>query len=196
MKRALFTPAPIGVLPPNHAGWTVEHIDWEDPACQQRRRSLQPCTGWRFLQGSGVREGRLLGGCLEVLDWLRGTAVWPEPSAWQDAILFLETSEDAPPPEALASFLRVLAALGLLQRLSGILLGRPGGQVPSETFADYDRALLQVVNEEEGLTDMPVVTGMDFGHTDPMCVLPYGALARIDCEQKTFAILEAAVTPA
>jgi muramoyltetrapeptide carboxypeptidase LdcA involved in peptidoglycan recycling len=31
---------------------------------------------------------------------------------------------------------------------------------------------------------------MDFGHTDPMFVLPYGVQAEIDCDKKTFAILE------
>jgi muramoyltetrapeptide carboxypeptidase LdcA involved in peptidoglycan recycling len=35
---------------------------------------------------------------------------------------------------------------------------------------------------------------MDFGHTDPMFVLPYGARARIDCEQRSFAILESGVS--
>jgi muramoyltetrapeptide carboxypeptidase LdcA involved in peptidoglycan recycling len=29
-------------------------------------------------------------------------------------------------------------------------------------------------SEEEGLTDLPIVTHMDFGHTDPMFVVPYG----------------------
>jgi muramoyltetrapeptide carboxypeptidase LdcA involved in peptidoglycan recycling len=31
---------------------------------------------------------------------------------------------------------------------------------------------------------------MNFGHTAPMCVLPYGAMAEIDCETKGFRILE------
>ena len=50
-----------------------------------------------------------------------------------------------------------------------------------------------MIAEEEGLTALPIVTRMDFGHTDPMFVLPYGALARIDCEARSFAILEPAV---
>jgi muramoyltetrapeptide carboxypeptidase LdcA involved in peptidoglycan recycling len=34
---------------------------------------------------------------------------------------------------------------------------------------------------------------MDFGHTDPMFVLPYGVQAEIDCGAGRFAILESAV---
>ncbi len=193
VRRTLFSSAPIGVIAPNDAGWTVEDVDWEDPETQQRRRTLNPSQGWRFLQGEGRREGRLIGGCLEVLDWLRGTALWPELETWRDAILFFETSEEAPPPDAVARFLRVLAAMGVLQRLAGVLFGRPGGSVPLAQFDDYDRALVRVIAEEEGLTALPIVSRMDFGHTDPMFVLPYGALARIDCESRSFAILEAAV---
>ena len=36
---------------------------------------------------------------------------------------------------------------------------------------------------------------MDFGHTDPMLVLPYGVQAEIDFEQRKFTILENAVEP-
>ena len=62
-----------------------------------------------------------------------------------------------------------------------------------EEHEAYDRAILQVVREEEGLVDLPVITGVDFGHTDPMFVLPYGVLAEIDCEAQKFSILEGAV---
>lgn len=191
--RTLFSAEPVGTVAPNPGGWTVELLDWAEPANQGRQRRLNPSTGWRFLQGRGVRRGHLLGGCFEVLDWLRGTEFWPGADAWQDAILFLETSEDAPSPEVVSSGLRAYAALGVLQRLSGILFARPGGKIPQESFEAYDRALLQVVAEEEGLTDLPIITGMDFGHTDPMFVLPYGVQAEIDCDGQRFAIVESAV---
>ena len=90
-------------------------------------------------------------------------------------------------------FLRSLAAMGVLPRLSGILFGRPGGEIPPETFAEYDAVLTDAVSEEAGLTDLPIVTGMDFGHTDPMMVLPMGLNARIDCDGRQFSIIENAV---
>ena len=193
VRRTLFSTIPPGEIKPNGDGWTVEHLDWADPANRTRSRKLNPAESWKFLQGQGVRRGRLLGGCIEVFDWLRGSPWWPVPEAWQDAILFLETSEEAPPPDEVERILRVYASLGILKQLSGLLFGRPGGQVPAERFGEYEQAILQVVREEEGLDELPVVTRMDFGHTDPMCVLPYGVLAEIDCTARRFSILEAGV---
>jgi muramoyltetrapeptide carboxypeptidase LdcA involved in peptidoglycan recycling len=193
VRKTLFSSDPVGTISPNAAGWAVEELDWGNPENQSRRRHLNPSTGWNFLQGKGVVEGRLIGGCVEVLDWLRGTEFWPSLPEWENAILFLETSEEAPPAGAVGRFVRCLAAMGVLSRLSGILFGRPGGQVPPENFAEYDEVLVDAVSQEYGRTDLPIVTGMDFGHTDPMMVLPMGMNARIDCDSRQFSILENAV---
>jgi muramoyltetrapeptide carboxypeptidase LdcA involved in peptidoglycan recycling len=193
LRRTLFSAEPAGTLAPNPDGWTAELLDWADPANQDRPRKLNPSTGWRFLQGRGVRRGHLLGGCFEVLDWLRGTDFWPDLEAWQGAILFLETSEDAPSPEQVKYGLRTYAALGVLPRLSGILFARPGGQVSPDTFEKYDKVLLQVVRDEAGLGELPIIAGMDFGHTDPVFTLPYGVQAEIDPDEQRFEILENAV---
>jgi len=193
VRKTLFSTETIGDIPPNMNGWAVEILDWADPANQTKRRKLNPYAGWRFLQGQGHRQGHLIGGCFEVLDWLRGTDFWPEDDVWQDAILFLETSEEAPSPQVVKYGLRTFAALGILQKLSGILFGRPGGPIPIEQHTEYDNVLLQVISGEEGLTELPIIAGMDFGHTDPTFVLPYGVQAEIDCENQRFAILENAV---
>jgi muramoyltetrapeptide carboxypeptidase LdcA involved in peptidoglycan recycling len=194
VRRTLFSSVPIGEVAPNTGGWTAESPEWGEPENQTRPRRLLPSEGWEFLQGNGTRRGHLVGGCIEVLDWLRGTDVWPADAFWSDAILFLETSEEGPQPEAVLRSLRVLAAMGILHKLSGLLFARPGGKVPPEEFKEYDQAILQVVAEEEGLTGLPIVTRMDFGHTDPVFVLPYGLEAEIDCRAQRFRILEGAVT--
>jgi len=192
LRQTLFSSDSIGEIKPNSEGWTVEQLGWGDPANQGRRRKLNPCTGWKFLQGTGVHRGHLIGGCIEVFDWARGTEIFPD--QWQNAVLFLETSEDAPPPEFVQSTLRAYAALGILRQLAGILFGRPGGNISPEDFTKYDQAILQVVREEEGLTNLPIITNMDFGHTSPMFVLPYDLEAEIDCDNQKFSILENAVT--
>jgi len=194
VRKTLFHAGTIGIIAPNTNGWTAEMLDWTNPANQTQRRKIRPSTGWRFLQGRGVQRGHLIGGCFEVLDWLRGTDFWPEADAWQDAILFIETSEEAPSPEVVKYGLRTYATLGILQKLSGILFGRPGGQISLEKHEEYDKSLLQVVAEETGMDDLPIIAGMDFGHTDPMFVLPYGIQAEIDCDAQQFAIIENAVT--
>lgn len=193
VRRTLFSTGPIGIIEPNHAGWTDEYLPWENPENQSIRRKLNPCTGWKFHQDEGVVEGQLFGGCVEVLDWLRGTDYFPPASDLQSAILFLETSEDAPPPSFLTEFVRCLAAMDILEGLGGILLGRPGGGVDPNTFHEYDTALCKAVREEHGLNEMPIVTNMDFGHTDPMFVIPIGMKVRIDSTKQKIAIDEAAV---
>lgn len=194
VRRTLFSAEPIGVIEPNQAEWTVEYLPWENPENQSIRRKLNPCTGWRFHQEKGVVEGQLFGGCVEVLDWLRGTDYFPSAKDLYGAVLFLETSEEMPPPAFLTRFVRCLAAMRILDGLSGILLGRPGGGVDPATLHEYDDALCKTVREEYGLNDLPIVTNMDFGHTDPMFVLPIGTKVRIDSAKQEIAIDEAAVT--
>ena len=193
VRRTLFSVESIGVIEPNRAGWTVEHLPWEHPENQSIPRKLNSCTGWRFHQEKGVVEGQLFGGCVEVLDWLRGTDYFSAAGDLQGAVLFLETSEDAPPPSFLTEFVRCIAAMGILEELNGILLGRPGGDIDPNTFGEYDDALCKAVHEEHGLSNMPIVTNMDFGHTDPMFVLPMGLKVRIDSTKQEIAIDEAAV---
>ncbi len=193
VRRTLFESEPIGLLPQNERGWTVERLDWADPSNQSVARRFNPCTGWIFHQQEGVAEGRLFGGCVSVLDWLRGTSVFPAADSLDGAILFLETCEEAPPPETLERFIRSLAAMDCLQPLAGILLGRPGGQIDPAVFPAYADALCRTVREEYGLRELPIVSNMDFGHTDPMMVLPLGLRLRIDSERRELTILDAAV---
>ena len=193
VKRTLFSTEPIGLISPNEAGWTDERLEWADPDNQTRRRELKESMGWHFLQGQGIHRGHLMGGCFEVVDWLRGTEFWPTPDQWQNAILFLETSEDAPSPEMVKYGLRTYLALGILEKLTGILFARPGGGIPPEKFVEYDQVILEVIRDEAGMINLPIITHMDFGHTDPMMVLPYGVQAEINSEKQQFSILENAV---
>lgn len=197
LRRTLFSAEPVGIVAPNADGWTSEFFDWSITANQQRVRVLTPATGWRFLQGEGVVDGPLLGGCVEVLEMLKGTDYWPPLSAWNGAILFLETAEFSPngepyvQPEQLTWILRNYAAQGILAKLSGILVGRP---YHNRYVEEYDQALLRVVRDEQGLDQLPIISGMDFGHTCPTFTLPYGLRASIDSDTRTFNLLESGVS--
>lgn len=191
VRRTLFEPDAPYRWPENRGGWTVEHLDWSDPANQQRRRTLRPSTGWRW-HGGEVREGVTVVGCLEVLGMLRGTAWWP---TLDGAVLVLETSEDQPPPIAVTSLLRSLAASGELHRLAGLVFGRPGGaDLPVDEHVAYDHAILRVVRDEEGLLELPVATNVDLGHTDPVWTVPQGVRIRLDPAAAAITFLEPAVT--
>lgn len=173
--RMLFTPDAPGPWLPNPDGWTCKLTDWEDSAAQSVPRQLEPTTGWRWHGGNATVTGPLVPVCLDVLQFLRGSEWWPD---LDGAVLALETSEEAPPPEAVERFLRSLALTGELAGLAAVLFGRPGG-VAADSHAAYDEAILRVVRDEQGL-DLPVVTGLDFGHTDPMWTVPVGGVVEVD----------------
>jgi muramoyltetrapeptide carboxypeptidase LdcA involved in peptidoglycan recycling len=126
-----------------------------------------------------------MGGCLESLEHLRGTGFWPD---WQDAIMFFETSEGAPSPERVDSMLMDYENMGVLQRLNGLMVGRP------MRYSKEEREQLRevIVQRTSGYT-FPIVTDMDFGHTAPQFTLPIGCRARIDVESQQFEIMDAAV---
>ena len=121
------------------------------------------------------------------MDWLRGTPVWPDPTEWRNSILFLETSEDRPSPTLVKYMLRSMAATGALCDVQGILYGRPYGDETG--FEAYDDVLLGVL-AEQNLTSIPVITRMDFGHTDPKLTLPIGVAAEIDCDAQEIRLVE------
>ncbi|MBC7461334.1 MAG: hypothetical protein H7287_08220 [Thermoleophilia bacterium] len=180
-----------GVWPPSTDGWTVERLDWSDPANQAQRRTRTAAMPPRWLQGIGRVEGPLLPACIEVLDWLRGTEWWPN---LRGAVLALETSEEQPSPEAVLRMLRPLAATGELENVAALLFGRPGGhELDPDDHARYDEVLLQVVRDELGRSDIPIVTGLDFGHTDPPWTLPIGARTVVDPALRQISFTEACV---
>ncbi|MBC9934052.1 S66 family peptidase [Chitinophaga qingshengii] len=189
INSTLFSSGVIGEILPNTAGWTTEHLDWFDVSLQHTRRKLTPATGWRFVRGNTIARGRLIGGCMEVMEMLKGTAYWPTLDTWKEGILFFETSEDKPRPELVRYWLRNYAMMGILQQASGIIFGRPYDNCYA---AEYETELLKVL-DEEGLDELPVITQMDFGHTAPSFTLPYGRLAEINSPDKTFSILESGV---
>jgi muramoyltetrapeptide carboxypeptidase LdcA involved in peptidoglycan recycling len=49
------------------------------------------------------------------------------------------------------------------------------------------------VRDEQGLDRIPIVTGMDFGHTDPAWTLPIGVRCRVEPRTQTVRVLEPAI---
>jgi muramoyltetrapeptide carboxypeptidase len=134
----------------------------------------------------GAAEGPLAGGNLTLLQSLIGTPWFPDLSG---AILFLEDVG-----EQLYRVDRVLAqlrAIGALQRLAGIIVGR---------FTDLDRAgqdgalgFDQVLATYFGPLNIPVAYGFPIGHIDAQWTLPLGIRARLDADAGEVDLLEPAV---
>ena len=190
IKRTLFSEMEVGKINPNINGWTSQRLEWNEPQNQTIKRRLEDSNGWRFLQGNGKVTGELLGGCLDVLEFLKDTEYWINPIEWTNKIMFLETSEMKMKPDNFKWIIRNYAASGILKNINGLIVARPFDNL---YWKEYDDILIQIINQEEGLTDLPIITGMDFGHTCPTFTLPLGVKSEIDIENKTFSIIENAL---
>jgi muramoyltetrapeptide carboxypeptidase LdcA involved in peptidoglycan recycling len=151
--------------------------------------TLVPNGGWTWLQGGGIGRGRLFGGCIEVLEFLKGTRFWPREEFWDGKILFLETSEEKPSPGLVRYMLRNYGMQGVFERIGGLLFARPFRYSDAEKD-DLRRQIVRVVADEFGRPDLPVVADMDFGHDAPQLIMPLGAMAEIDCAARTVRLVE------
>lgn len=191
VRRTLFGTEPVGALHPA-PGWTEEFLDWTDEAAQRPRRRV-PNGGWTWLGGDAVVEGPLIGGCLEVLAMALASPVWPPAEAFDGAVLAFETSEEAPSVDQVKYFLRAIAGGGAFERLAAVLVGRPMHYSLKDTWRQYET--VAAVAREFGRPDLPIVGGLDFGHTVPHTVLPFGLPVRVDPGEQTITLPESGVSP-
>ena len=175
---------PPGIIEPS-PWWTEEFLDWSLKNDLERARQLEPAEGPMWLR-QGFAEGPLIGGCIDSLEHLRGTAFWPD---LRNAILFLETSEEKPSPSDVDAMLMDYQNMGVLEQIRGLLFGRPMRYSPPEKHE-----LHQVLLDRSSAYDFPVVAELDFGHTAPQFVLPIGCRARIDTTKESIEILEGGVS--
>jgi muramoyltetrapeptide carboxypeptidase LdcA involved in peptidoglycan recycling len=144
---------------------------------------------WHWLQGDSVVQGELFGGCIEVLEFLKGTSYWPGPDFWSKKILFFETSEDKPSPDQVRYMLRNYGIQGVFDKISGLLFAR-ARDYSEEEKKHLAETIVTVVATEFGRPDLPIIANMDFGHTDPQFILPLGIKAEVDCRNRTFRLVE------
>ena len=120
---------------------------------------------------------------------IRGTELFPPADAFENTIFFLETSEDPPPPWDIEKELRSYGTMGILSKISALFFGKPRGK---NNYKEYKKSIIKVM-KEYGCSNVPVLYNGSFGHNAPKAVLPYGAMAEINCESKSFSIIESAV---
>lgn len=192
VRKSLFMTNPVGEVKPS-PNWTAAYLDWFEPKNQEIKRPLYASSGRKLLQGNGTVSGRLTGGCVQTLFTLVGTELWPNNNSWEDTILFLDISESELPLSLFRYLLRNMGAQGIWNKVKGILLGRPGGNRSDAEMSAYEEEIKYIVGEEYERNDLPILSRMDFGHTDPIMVLPYGVQAEIDAENLLFLIKEPGV---
>jgi len=189
--RAVFDP-PIGQIAAAVEYSDVD-LDWADKENLDKPRLLYPSEGWYWHNHHNqVIQGRLWGGCLEVLAiHLSVRHYLPDFERLDETVLFIETSEEMPSDGFVYRFIAALGEIGLLKRFKAILMGYPKAQFcrrePSEGreafILNQKNAVINAVRDYN--SNIPVVFNMNFGHTDPQLILPNGGLVTINCADRT-----------
>ncbi len=189
IKHALFDKGEFELVPSetyNDVG-----LGWDDPELLTSFREVEKSDGW-FWDGETDAVGRLWGGCVESVDeMLRHGVPIPSLQQFEDIVLMLETSEEIPTADYVKRVLRALGERGILERVNGVLMGRPKAwefdrpQTAKEkaTYREEQReAVLSTVRQYN--KSIPIVQNLNFGHTDPQIPMPYGNIVRIVADEK------------
>ena len=147
-------------------------------------------NGFEVINGNGVFEGKILGGCLETIfdmfdnsrfeDTVRlceKYELFPKLEEWKNKILLLETSEEMSSPDLYRKMIRTLQTFGIFEVISGLLIGKPLNEI---YFKEYKAILLQEITNK----NLPIVCNVNVGHATPRCIIPFGVHARVDVNRQ------------
>ena len=149
----------------------VASSDWSDDRwfIDQKDRQLIPNSG-HWVINPGQVEGTILGANLCTFNLLQGTPYMPD---LKDSILFLEDDSLAQPHDFDRN-LQSLIHLPEFKYVKGLVIGR--FQNDSQMTEDL---LRQIIKTKKPLAGIPVIAGVDFGHTDPKITFPIGGTASL-----------------
>lgn len=168
--------------------WTSEFLDWSNQDYDSQKRKMHyEKHGYEVLQGNGIFEGELLGGCIDVFPMFIGTEIWPSINEWENKILFLETSEDEVAPDYIEYYLRNLVAQGIIDKINGIIIGKPQNE---KYYEEYKEVYKNVIGGEANRPELPILYNVNIGHTAPMCIFPLGQKIKVDLNKKEIIFLD------
>jgi len=135
----------------------------------------------------GKAKGRLLGGCLSLINVVLGTPFCPD---FNGAILFIEDVEEE--PYRIDRYLAQLKMAGILDVISGLVLGKFVDCVPGELEKPY-LELDQIFQDYFADLNIPVIANFAYGHIPVKHTLPIGIEAELDTDQGGLILIEGAV---
>ena len=166
-------------------------LDWSVKENLSKPRQFEPNDGLQW-NGKGSAEGVLWGGCVESLIVQCTTEKYlPSKQDLEGTILFIETAEDLPEAWIVEYLLTGFGERGWLDVFQAVLVGRPKAwefDKPNnaEQKAAYKKQQRDTVVRtiREYNTTIPIVQNLDFGHTAPQIVMPYGRAAKVDASSQ------------
>ncbi|MEK7765326.1 MAG: S66 peptidase family protein [bacterium] len=178
-ERVVMHPVVPLTLRPSRT-WS-ENVWWKRKDGRMIFRRSPPWTPYRH----GRAAGRLLGGNLGTFLLLHGTPYWPD---LRGAILFAEEDETETTGTVDRLFTK-LRQIGALREIRGLVIGR----FPSAVGFSRRDSLKMILDDALRGTRFPVLTGVEFGHTQPLVTLPIGVRVRLDARRRAITLLEAGV---
>ncbi|WP_239123909.1 S66 family peptidase [Rhizocola hellebori] len=195
LRAALFHPGWFDLTAP--LAFSDEALNWNDPASLTTEPvARRAAGGWTWYRPEKVIEAPTWGGNLEIVGWLlMADRAVPTPDEIDGHVLILETSEEMPSAQEVFRTLRNMGERGLLGRFSALLMGRAKAwEIRRETTlpereayaADQRAAVTRAMATYN--PNATIVFDVDFGHTDPQLIVPYGGLVRIDGPGRTISV--------
>ena len=168
-----------------------EGLSWQDKANLTLERKWESNTGLVW-DGDKNAEGILWGGCVESLIVQSSTSKYmPSDEDIENKILVIETAEDIPEHWIIEYLLTGFGERGWLNKFQAILVGRPKAWEFDKQSSSEEKELYRIAQREavvkvvrEYNKNIPIIQNIDFGHTDPQIIMPFGNKARIDVEAK------------
>lgn len=163
-------------------------LPWDDPAALRDTPPDVPAEPWTWAGPERVVVGRTWGGCFEIVRWTLEAGLFVPPvEEHTGCVLMLETTEEMPSPEEVFRGLRNLGERGILEAASALVWARPFASGPGHTRTEAEAGAYRAEHREQVLRvvesynrDVVVVLDVDFGHTSPQWVLPYGGRVTVD----------------
>lgn len=186
LRAALFTGGAVDLHPVDE--FAEEELDWGDAAVLSWAAPTVAAPGWTWHRPDRVVTAPTWGGNLEILHWNLAANRWIRPvDDYAGCVLLLETSEEMPPAEEVFRMLRNAGERGLLAQFPAILVGTAKAASLQRRTTPEERTAYRAGQRTAMLRALErynesamVVFDVDFGHTDPQWVLPYGPMITVD----------------
>ena len=192
LEQALFTHGTYVLEPVRE--YSDEEGDWGDPEALASEPPMFAAEGWSWYGGTatGTVRGAAWGGSLEIVDFhLRANRYLFDGDVYDGCVLFLETSEELWPATHVYRVLMCMGERGLLQRFAAVVWARPKSWSHEQPNLSAEKARFTEAQRDavraalaEYHPEVPLVFGVDFGHTDPQYVFPSGGDVTIDTEKQ------------
>lgn len=131
---------------------------------------------------SGKASGRLIGGCLSMINPILGTPYQPD---FRGSILILEDVGEE--PYRVDRYMSQFRSAGIFQQVAGIIFSQfvdcDPGDNPSLTIDE-------VIEDYTHDLDIPIVKNFLYGHVDRKFTIPIGATVELDADSLSIRLLQ------